>query len=96
MTWQARDPGALRRYVRSRKDKQLSGTVNASAVCNPQAWLTGNEQDPTLPYDGDILPCGLIAWSQFNDTFDATVTQPGGSSSTLPLDVRSLLQWGPC
>ena len=79
---------ACARYVRSRKDKQLARHDNASSVCNPQAWLDNNRQDPDRPYDGNILPCGLIAWSQFNDSYSTTVTPRGSqSSANLPLDV---------
>lgn len=68
--------------MRSRKDAQLNKNVNASSVCNPQGFLADNQLDPGLPFDGDILPCGLIAWSQFNDTFSAQI---GGQN--LPIDV---------
>ena len=51
--------------MKSRSDSQLSGTnISGSAfdVCQPQAYLGGNSSYP-------ITPCGLIAWSLFNDTF---------------------------
>ncbi|KAK1392230.1 ALA-interacting subunit [Heracleum sosnowskyi] len=49
-----------RRYVKSRNDLQLSDTSKA------------NEQtgcDPILNSSNPIIPCGLIAWSLFNDTY---------------------------
>ena len=76
------------RYVRSRKDAQLHKNVNASAVCNPQAFLANDMQNASLLNGGDILPCGLIAWSQFNDTFSAALREPGQTTSAnLPIDV---------
>lgn len=51
-----------RRYVKSRNDQQLrkKGSANETDSCKPEA-TTGNG----LP----IVPCGLIAWSLFNDTY---------------------------
>ncbi|XP_008809887.2 ALA-interacting subunit 3-like [Phoenix dactylifera] len=50
-----------RRYVKSRNDEQLMSAkkANDSSGCDPEA-TTGN---------GTIVPCGLIAWSLFNDTY---------------------------
>ncbi|KAJ8533571.1 hypothetical protein K7X08_006895 [Anisodus acutangulus] len=50
-----------RRYVKSRSDKQLLHglTYNDTSSCNPEGENNG------LP----IVPCGLIAWSLFNDTY---------------------------
>jgi hypothetical protein len=54
-----------RRYVRSRSDVQLAGK-NASATdlaaCNPQLYYGGNTSMM-------INPCGLVAWSNFNDSY---------------------------
>jgi hypothetical protein len=54
-----------RRYVRSRSDVQLAGK-NASATdlaaCNPQLNYGGNTSMM-------INPCGLVAWSNFNDSY---------------------------
>lgn len=50
-----------RRYVKSRDDQQLAGqTQEAASTCSP-IQFTGN--------NSNILPCGLIAWSFFNDTY---------------------------
>lgn len=52
-----------RMYVKSRSDKQLrGGDVSRSDLnnCKPEDLVNG------LP----VVPCGLIAWSLFNDTFD--------------------------
>ncbi|KAJ3669986.1 hypothetical protein LUZ60_010310 [Juncus effusus] len=51
-----------RRYVKSRNDKQLLHGLNQTNThsCSPLQSSNG------IP----IVPCGLIAWSLFNDTFD--------------------------
>ncbi|XP_058096230.1 ALA-interacting subunit 3-like [Magnolia sinica] len=54
-----------RRYVKSRSDEQLQkpGQQNSTSTCEPE--------DTTA--DGSpIVPCGLIAWSLFNDTYSFT------------------------
>ncbi|KAL2326013.1 hypothetical protein Fmac_025071 [Flemingia macrophylla] len=50
-----------RRYVKSRNDEQLrdSGKANSVSGCEPEDDANG------MP----IVPCGLIAWSLFNDTY---------------------------
>ncbi|WOL07341.1 ALA-interacting subunit 5-like [Canna indica] len=51
-----------RRYVKSRNDKQLKSKTSESETsnCAPEATTS----------DGSaIVPCGLIAWSLFNDTY---------------------------
>ncbi|KAM0937256.1 putative CDC50/LEM3 family protein [Dioscorea sansibarensis] len=50
-----------RRYVKSRSDKQLLYGLKYrdTGLCKPQETSNG------LP----IVPCGLIAWSLFNDTY---------------------------
>lgn len=50
-----------RRYVKSRSDKQLLYGLkyNGTSYCKPEDSNNG------LP----IVPCGLIAWSLFNDTY---------------------------
>lgn len=50
------------RYVKSRSDKQLrskAGELDIS-TCKPEATTANNSP---------IVPCGLIAWSLFNDTY---------------------------
>ncbi|KAF9677038.1 hypothetical protein SADUNF_Sadunf08G0065800 [Salix dunnii] len=51
-----------RRYVKSRSDKQLKSSKNENdtSSCKPENLATGG---------GAIVPCGLIAWSLFNDTY---------------------------
>ncbi|XP_061360992.1 ALA-interacting subunit 3-like [Gastrolobium bilobum] len=50
-----------RRYVKSRNDDQLrdSKKANSTSGCKPEDFVNGTA----------ILPCGLIAWSLFNDTY---------------------------
>ncbi|GMJ14300.1 hypothetical protein like AT1G16360 [Hibiscus trionum] len=50
-----------RRYVKSRSDKQLRSKSGEKDIsdCTPE--------DKTK--DGPIVPCGLVAWSLFNDTY---------------------------
>ncbi|XP_039060953.1 putative ALA-interacting subunit 4 [Hibiscus syriacus] len=50
-----------RRYVKSRSDKQLRSKAGENDIkaCTPE--------DKTK--NGPIVPCGLVAWSLFNDTY---------------------------
>ncbi|KHG12425.1 Putative ALA-interacting subunit 2 -like protein [Gossypium arboreum] len=50
-----------RRYVKSRSDKQLLHGQNEHGISSCQPVEVNN--------DRPIIPCGLIAWSLFNDTF---------------------------
>ncbi|KAI5081220.1 hypothetical protein GOP47_0004403 [Adiantum capillus-veneris] len=63
-----------RRYVKSRSDKQLLNGDSTSSTdtetCKPEQFLG------ELP----IIPCGLIAWSLFNDTYSFT---SGGHAITI-------------
>ncbi|GMH13224.1 hypothetical protein Nepgr_015065 [Nepenthes gracilis] len=54
-----------RRYVKSRSDKQLRSREyeRDTSSCAPEATL-GN---------APIVPCGLVAWSLFNDTYQFSV-----------------------
>ncbi|GBG00057.1 hypothetical protein Rsub_12801 [Raphidocelis subcapitata] len=54
-----------RRYVKSRSDVQLAGSQPGAAsmsACEPLLYLNG---DPARV----VNPCGLVAWSNFNDTY---------------------------
>ncbi|XP_042975227.1 putative ALA-interacting subunit 4 isoform X2 [Carya illinoinensis] len=55
-----------RRYVKSRSDKQLRSRASEgdTSSCKPEA--VGGNNYP-------IVPCGLIAWSLFNDTYGFSV-----------------------
>ena len=62
-----------RQYVKSRADKQLQGVTGAKlAGCEP---LTVDANHPNM----ELVPCGLIANSLFNDTFTLTATGPSAS-----------------
>lgn len=60
-----------RRYSRSRDDSQLFGThktaTELNSDCLPYSWVT-DENGTVTP----IAPCGAIANSLFNDTFEVT------------------------
>ncbi|XP_039173352.1 ALA-interacting subunit 3 [Eucalyptus grandis] len=55
-----------RRYVKSRSDEQLRSKdgERKTNTCEPEAFA-GDK--------GPIVPCGLIAWSLFNDTYKFSV-----------------------
>eukprot|EP00245_Coleochaete_scutata_P003746 TRINITY_DN15601_c0_g1_i1.p1 TRINITY_DN15601_c0_g1~~TRINITY_DN15601_c0_g1_i1.p1 ORF type:complete len:358 (+),score=62.04 TRINITY_DN15601_c0_g1_i1:109-1182(+) len=70
-----------RRYVKSRVDSQLrrdegDKAVTSLSACKPQEYLRDNV---SLPID----PCGLIAWSFFNDTY---IFRKSGSASNISVD----------
>ncbi|KAJ3452800.1 cell cycle control protein [Anaeramoeba flamelloides] len=55
-----------RRYVKSRDDTQLGGenlSYEDAEVCDPIRSLDGEKKDSAV-----YQPCGLMVWSQFNDT----------------------------
>ena len=54
----------LFRYVKIRNDMQLRDPKKANDTSNC---------DPESNNGGSIVPCGLIAWSLFNDTYTLTV-----------------------
>jgi hypothetical protein len=60
------------RYVNSRSDAQLRGaSVSVASLhksCDPQLFLNGSADDL-------IDPCGLVAWSYFNDTFQVRISR---------------------
>jgi len=58
-----------RRYVKSRSDPQLrnDGTYDVTGYCEPLATRSCNNSAGSGTCA--VYPCGLIAWSVFNDTF---------------------------
>ena len=55
-----------RRFVKSRSDDQLAGRPHdAIGFCEPKAYVV-NDTDGTKSV---VNPCGLMAWSTFNDTY---------------------------
>eukprot|EP00803_Ostreobium_quekettii_P001151 evm.model.scf_354.4 EVM.evm.TU.scf_354.4 scf_354:24385-27447(-) len=74
-----------KRYVRSRDDNQLGGKESGQgeSKCEPER---------VLPNDAIVNPCGLLAWSYFNDTFDAAIVArdgPGTLERPLPLVISA-------
>lgn len=74
-------------------DKQLGGKGGTSSSCSPQQYVNGSA-NPGLPNNGEINPCGLIAWSFFNDTFSVS-RQSSGNSAPVSVDVRFTLSFQP-
>lgn len=54
-----------RRYVKSRSDDQLAGNEVVDDNCSPQLDRAGVNETASQR----INPCGLVAWSFFNDTY---------------------------
>ena len=84
-----------RRYTKSRSSKQMRGPTKSGeqplqaselAQCAPQLYETG-EPNARLPNDGLVLPCGLQAWSFFNDTFQIRKVVAGQGQS-VPVDMN--------
>ncbi|XP_030524221.1 ALA-interacting subunit 3-like [Rhodamnia argentea] len=67
-----------RRYVKSRSDQQLRDNSSASDVgdCKPEDMINGSY----------IVPCGLIAWSLFNDTYSFSIN----SSQNLTVNKKGI------
>jgi len=63
-----------RRYVKSRSDPQLHGDGYANSLGNCDPLETYNNKD--------LYPCGLIANSFFNDTFNATLFRKNAATGT--------------
>jgi len=88
-----------RRYVRSVSSQQLAGIAvpleSLKTTCEPMLYVTGQPND-SYPADGLVTPCGLQAWSFFNDTFSFrkfTSQQLSANESTpLPVD-SSKISW---
>ncbi|XP_074310677.1 ALA-interacting subunit 5-like isoform X2 [Silene latifolia] len=58
-----------RRYVKSRNDKQLRSKAHEQSTTNCEPEETAGTDKDKAP----IVPCGLIAWSLFNDTYQFSV-----------------------
>ncbi|GBG72895.1 hypothetical protein CBR_g12615 [Chara braunii] len=69
-----------RRYVKSRSDVQLRTGDNAgiSTKCKPKDCVQVNgSSDGATGSCQPIVPCGLVAWSFFNDSYSLTLTSSG-------------------
>ena len=81
---------ACGRYVKSRDDAQLRGEPRLGAqleTCEPERYLAGDTSKL-------IDPCGLVAWSTFNDTFQVHLwtswsSSPRGGLTALRMQSRS-------
>ncbi|KAG0566347.1 hypothetical protein KC19_7G057000 [Ceratodon purpureus] len=74
-----------RRYMKSRSTKQHQGEDRRSVdSCHPIARVS--KRDP-------IIPCGLIAWTLFNDTYEfGFVNSPNGPALHIPV-VQTGIAW---
>ena len=72
-----------RRYVRSRDDKQLKGdgTLTADDLLKHSSCRYQVLAEPEIP-TSVISPCGLVAWSVFNDSFQLI----DSSNNAVPLN----------
>ena len=66
----------------------MGGKGSASSSCSPQQYVNGSANG-ALADDGQIDPCGLIAWSFFNDSYTASIVSSGGGApQPVAIDVR--------
>uniref|UniRef100_A0ACD5XVT3 Uncharacterized protein n=1 Tax=Avena sativa TaxID=4498 RepID=A0ACD5XVT3_AVESA len=76
-----------RRYAASRSDAQLQDPKQAAAsteFCKPEAYSSKGSP---------IVPCGLVAWSLFNDTYSfARRRRRGGNTEALTV-IKSGISW---
>ncbi|CAD6191359.1 unnamed protein product [Caenorhabditis auriculariae] len=72
-----------RRYVKSRSDRQYLGNLNEVGDCDP----FDKDKATGLP----IAPCGAIANSIFNDTFEIYYTPPNMIEQRVPTTVDGVL-----
>lgn len=86
-----------RRYVRSRSEAQLRGdaavagsssTPVDTSACAPRETAAAAENNNNAT--SVVVPCGLVAWSNFNDTFSVeastttTTTSQNETATSLP------------
>lgn len=79
-----------RKYLKSRNDIQLYGSLNETTDCEPLAME--NVSGKLLP----IVPCGIIANSMFNDTFELYYLPPNDPSDyiTVPFSTENVIWKG--
>ena len=68
------------------------GVKGPAERCEPRRYAGGNTSIPGAQRPV-ISPCGLVAWSNFNDTFSASVLLPRGEEQNplpLPIDDSSI------
>lgn len=80
-----------REYLRSRSNKQLKGEVITEykdlSECEPMISIN-DSKDPHLFYE----PCGLVAMSHFNDTFQLNMLSEGNKEQELKLS-KDKITW---
>ena len=64
----------------------MAGQGSDASSCEPERYIDGQFNSSALN-NGVIDPCGLIAWSFFNDTYSIA----DSSGSAIPVDVRNFL-----
>lgn len=79
-----------RRFVKSRSDEQLAGETHSapgSSFCDPKA-VRVDENGERVKID----PCGLAAWSYFNDTYalEMTTAVEPDTRVALPVNERGI------
>jgi hypothetical protein len=88
-----------RRYARSRWDAQLRGDGTAltdpagpalDAACAPRAREVVAGPGGATELSAPVVPCGLIAWSTFNDTFSLDALTSPSTNTSLPLDETNI------
>jgi len=77
-----------RRYVKSRNDPQLRGDIVTSYSSIEDCDPIKSKDDSDSP-ENFYLPCGLIAWSMFNDTF-VFKKNDGNNSVIIPLRKKGI------
>lgn len=66
-----------RRYVKSRSDVQLAGKKASDlSACEPLLYFNNSASRV-------INPCGLVAWSNFNDSYQLNLTQAAGATGSI-------------
>ncbi|XP_071508086.1 cell cycle control protein 50A-like isoform X3 [Diadema antillarum] len=83
-----------RRYVNSRDDLQLLGQnpLSVSSDCSPydrQTHISADNTTENITYT-PYAPCGAIANSLFNDTFNITYTDDGHLSDMVEIDTSGI------
>ncbi|GMR47672.1 hypothetical protein PMAYCL1PPCAC_17867 [Pristionchus mayeri] len=73
-----------RRYVKSRNDQQYLGNLKETSECAP--FATVGEPPNSIP----IVPCGAVANSMFNDTYELKLTK-NGELVDVPLTTEGVL-----
>ena len=72
------------------------GVKGPAERCEPRRYAPGNNASLPGGIRPVISPCGLVAWSNFNDSFSASLLPPGGGEQAkprpLPID-NSAIAW---